>query len=792
MRLFSGLVLATGLLAAAEGYKQAPERIRRILDAPATPQISVSPAGTHALLLRARRYPPVAELAEPMLRLAGLRINPRTNGPHKATSFEQLELNRLDTGAAVPLTVPAGMRLSAPGWSADGQRFAFTNAAASSTELWVGSIASGQLKKLPVSVNAAYGDAIHWHNDGIRLIVLAVPSTRDAAPPAGEAAAGPVIQESRGQSGPVRTYQDMLKGPHDEALLDYYGTSQPLLVNADSGETRALGQPALYESLTPSPNGEHLLVRYQHRPYSYVLPSESFPAEIEVWDLAGKLVKKIASLPMRDRVPIDGVATGPRLHAWRPTEPATITWVEALDNGDPKVKVPHRDRLLAWRAPFAAAPREYSKTEQRFMGARWLERDGAVLITDYDRDRRWTRTQLKLADADGAPSRTLWARNMRDRYADPGTPVMRTLPGGHRVVRQAGDAILLDGDGASPQGNRPFLDRFNLRTSKTDRLFHCEPTAYETTAAVLSDDGARIVTRRETPNDPPNFLVRAGTATPLPLTREQDPAPELRKVKKELVRYKRGDGVDLSFTLYLPPDYQPGTRLPTVMWAYPLEYNDASTAGQVSGSRQRFTTPAGASHLFYLLAGYAVLDDASMPVVGTPETVNDNYLEQIAMSAKAAIQKAAEMGVTDPKRVGVGGHSYGAFMTANLLAHSDLFRAGVARSGAYNRTLTPFGFQAERRTLWEAPETYLRMSPFMNANKINEPILLIHGEADNNAGTFPIQSDRLYQAIRGNGGTVRLVMLPHESHGYAGRESIEHTLAEMIEWFDRHVKPERE
>lgn len=127
-------------------------------------------------------------------------------------------------------------------------------------------------------------------------------------------------------------------------------------------------------------------------------------------------------------------------------------------------------------------------------------------------------------------------------------------------------------------------------------------------------------------------------------------------------------------------------------------------------------------------------------------------------------------------------------MTANLLAHSDLFRAGIARSGAYNRTLTPFGFQSERRTFWEAPEMYAKVSPFWYADKIKEPILLIHGEADNNQGTFPIQSERMFAAIRGNGGTARLVMLPLEAHGYAAKESTEHTLFEMVQWFDKWVK----
>jgi dipeptidyl aminopeptidase/acylaminoacyl peptidase len=354
---------------------------------------------------------------------------------------------------------------------------------------------------------------------------------------------------------------------------------------------------------------------------------------------------------------------------------------------------------------------------------------------------------------------------------------------------QYGDSIFLIGAGASPEGDRPFLDRFHLPSFRVDRLFHCGEREYEAPVALVSDDGRQFLTRCETTTTPPNIAVRTvGDATRRDLTQFKDPTPQIRGITKQLVTYKRADGVALSFTLYLPPSYKSGTPLPTVVWAYPQEFNTADTAGQVSGSQYRFTTLAGPSHLFFLLAGYAVLDGATMPVVGDPETANDTFIKQIVESAKAAIEKGVAMGVTDPNRVGVGGHSYGAFMTANLLAHSDLFRAGIARSGAYNRTLTPFGFQNERRTLWEAGDIYNRMSPFYFAHQIKSPLLLIHGGADNNPGTFPIQSERMYQAVRGNGGQIRYVVLPHESHGYVARESVEHTLYEMIAWFDKYVK----
>jgi dipeptidyl aminopeptidase/acylaminoacyl peptidase len=495
------------------------------------------------------------------------------------------------------------------------------------------------------------------------------------------------------------------------------------------------------------------------------------------------VAKQIAAQPLADRIPINGVRTGPRNTNWVPGQPATLSWWEAMDGGNPREKVPHRDRMMLSAAPFNE-PREFTKMEERVMGGALWTSDGRMWVNESERRTRRLRTFV--VDPAGKLTQ-IESRNQQDRYRDIGSPVTTQSGDASRTVQVTDGTILLTGAGASPAGDRPFLDRMTLETKEKTRLFQSAADVYETVVTTLSADGQRLLTRRESPSEPPNYCVLDhGKRTAL--TNFTDPAPELRRVTKKLVKYNRPDGVPLSFTLYLPPDYKEGTALPTVVWAYPRDFSDADTAGQVTGSPNRFTTISGYSHLFFLLQGYAILDDASLPVVGSQETFNNSYIEQIVAGAKAAIDKAVELGVTDPKRVGVGGHSYGAFMTANLLAHSDLFAAGIARSGAYNRTLTPFGFQSEQRTIWEAPETYLKMSPFLNANKINEPILLIHGAADNNTGTFPIQSERMYTAIRGNGGTVRFVLLPHESHGYSGRESVQHTLAEMVEWFNKHVK----
>ncbi|MDT5270160.1 MAG: hypothetical protein QOH49_2346 [Acidobacteriota bacterium] len=793
------LLAAAGTLS-AQTYQKPPQAVLDVLNAPVPPVGALSPTREYMLLAQGVRYPPISELAQPMLRLAGLRINPNTTGRHRAPFYVALSLKRVSDGSERKVELPKGAQAGFPVWSAEGRRFAFTNTTPSGIELWAGDPATARVWKLKgIAVNAVYGTPVQWMPDNKTLLVQTVPAKRGVAPAEETVPRAPNIQESSGRPGPVRTYQDLLKNTHDEDLFDFYATAQLALVDAESGKATTLGAPAIFDEAEPSPDGAHLLVARLHRPYSYLNPADDFPKEVEVWSRDAKIEHKLASLPLADEVPIEGVPKGPRSYQWHPTEPATLVWAEALDNGDPRKKVPYRDHILTLKAPFAGQPTEVFKTEQRFTSIAWDERGAFVFVRDYDRDKRWVRTQLLDASKPTAPPRVVWSHNANERYNNPGTPLTRVLANGTRVIERHGDFIYLTGTGATPEGDRPFLDRLNLQTLKAERIFRSDAKVYETVVALVTDDARQFITRRERPIEPGNYYVRtldtnapdggAANETGLrALTNIPDATPQLRDIKKQIVKYKRADGVELSFTLYLPPGYKEGTRLPTVVWAYPLEFNDPTTAGQVTGSTQRYTSIVGPSHLFFLLAGYAVLDNATMPIVGDPETMNNTYVEQIVSSAKAAIDKAVEMGVTDPERVGVGGHSYGAFMTANLLAHSDLFRAGIARSGAYNRTLTPFGFQSERRTLWEAPEMYIKVSPFMVADKINEPILLIHGEADNNTGTFPIQSERMYQALRGHGATVRYVTLPLEAHGYAARETTEHVLYEMINWFDKYVK----
>ncbi len=800
------LIMGIGQASGQQKYQKPPREVLDVLNAPLPPTPFLSPTLDRLALAQPMIYPAISDLAEPMLRLAGVRVNPRTNAERSYIQYwTALTIKRISDGAEFPVALPAAVRrLGAPIWNAAGTMLAFTNEAADGVELWVVEAAAQKARPIPgLHVNPVLRSGVQWMPDQKTLIVKMIPADRGAPPEPPPVPPGPKIQESLGVSVASSTYEarDLLKNPHDADLFDHYTTSQLALVNAATGQITPIGKPAVYGGVTIAPGGNYLLVERILRPYSYLVAYYRFPKEVEVWTTGGEVAETAASLPLAEQVPIDGVPTGPRDLSWRPTEPATLVWAEALDGGNPKTKVPNRDRLML--KPVGGTAVELYRTVERNMDLEWIEKGGLAIVSDYDPDRHWVRTFIINADNPGAPARRLWDMSSDELYKHPGLPVYHALATGASAILQQNDWIYLRGIGSSPEGDRPFLDRLNLRTLETERLFRSDRESYEYFVAWLDPASGIFMTRRESPADPPNFLARTLAKKPLKgaaqgeaawastsraITKFPNPTPQLSGVTKRLVTYTRADGLPLSFMLYLPPGYKEGTRLPTVVWAYPLDYAEKGVAGQITGSSKQFTTIRGSSELFFLLQGYAVLADAAMPVVGPPETAYDTFPEQIVANAKAAIDKAVALGVTDPERVGVGGHSHGALMTANLLVYSDLFRAGIARSGAYNHTLRPFGFQNERRTYWQARDTYVKLSPVLQADKLNEPVLLIHGELDQNPGTVPMQSEKLYEALRGVGATVRFIMLPYESHGYAARESIEHVLYEMLSWFDRYVK----
>ena len=776
-------------------YLTPPKEIIEAFDAQPLPAAILSPSKQVMALTYRKAYPTIADLSLPMLRLAGERVNPRTNGPHRTSNIYAITLKRIADGSELKVTVPVQANLSNIHFSPDGTHLSFLNTKENRIELWVADVATGKARLISGTdrLNATTGDPCDWLHDNATLICALVPSGRGPAPTEPTVPIGPNIQENNGKAAPAPTFEDMIKTAHDEALFEYYFTSQLAAINVTSGKRTPIGRPAIFSSVTPSPSGEYILVSKIKRPFSHLIPIDGFPEDVEVWARGGQVARKIADVPTREGVPLTGVQTGPRGYHWRQDQPATIVWVEALDGGDLKNKVPFRDKVLSLAAPFSGGPVEIAKTEWRYTNISFTDK-GVALLSETDRATRHIRTWV-LASA----PRKLWDRRQDAAYENPGTPVTRRDSGvggfggfggggGAGAIIQNGDYIYLTGQGASPEGDRPFIDRLNLETFTSDRLFRSDAKAYETVVAPLDDDAKTILTRYETPADPPNYYVRdLGSNSRRAVTEFKDPQPQLRGVTHQFVTYQRKDGVKLSATLYLPPGYKPGTRLPLIIWAYPREFGDPDSASQITGSPNRFTIVSGYSHLFLLLSGYAILDNPTMPIVGPRETANDHYVDQLVSSAEAAIDKVVEMGVGDRDRIGVGGHSYGAFMTANLLAHSRLFRAGFAESGAYNRSLTPFGFQSERRTFWEVPDLYAKMSPFWYANQVKDPILLMHGEADDNSGTFPIQSERFYMALKGQGATVRYVTLPFEAHGYAGRETLLHILAERINWFDKYV-----
>jgi|CZKD01.1.fsa_nt_gi dipeptidyl aminopeptidase/acylaminoacyl peptidase len=783
-------------------YQKPPQAIVDLVDTRPTPNVEVSPkdsSGTQWLLIESYSgLPTVADLAQPELRLAGLRFNPRTNGPSRGRYITSLMLQALPNGEAKPVTgLTSDPKIRFVAWSPDARHVSFVNASDNPTDaglsLWIVDVATLQAHRVSgFALNGIFGRPCEWSSDNTSLICKTVLTGRDTAPKRSEIPNGPVIQENLGRVTPGATYQDLLKNPEDEKIFDYFATSQLQLVHLD-GTVKSVGEPAVIQSASPSPDARYVLVDERHHPYTYLLPYPMFPERVLAINLATGAAKQLADKPLEDTIPNihDAVEAGPREFDWRSDAPATVSWVEAADGGDPRKDVPIRDTIFLLDAPFDASPRKLAELPLRFSSLMWGNGHLALIQEERWKDRK--RIILAVApDTPAAPVK-LFEGSFEDRYHDPGQPFETANTSGKYVLQTTSDShgIYFHAEGASPEGDRPFVSVMSATTGESKRLWQSADKFFEYPVSVLDAATPTILLRRESPELPPNYYRKSlandefKQITFFPSPYGNAPLP-----KKQVLKYKRADGVDLSANLYLPPGYKPADGpLPTLMEAYPTEYKTRSAAGQISGSPYEFPLLYWGSPIPFVTQGYAVLENATIPIIGEGQAEpNDTYVDQLVASARAAIDEGVHFGVVDRHRVAVMGHSYGAFMTANLLAHSDLFKAGIARSGAYNRTLTPFGFQNEERTYWQAPEVYFKMSPFSYADKIKTPILLIHGEADNNSGTFPLQSERLFSAIKGQGGTVRFVLLPLEAHGYAGRESVLHMFWEMNNWLSTYVK----
>jgi dipeptidyl aminopeptidase/acylaminoacyl peptidase len=793
----AGIVLPLSLVAQGQStsYQQPPAPIAQMLDAEPLPFVTLSPQRDRMLLAYRNALPSIEETSASYLSLAGDRVNPRTNGSWYETALKGLAVRRIDGSAEVAIAPPGSGRIISAIWSPSGANVAFFVRGDSAIHLWVADAATGRSRQLTRwSLNGAAGMPCSWGTSTSLVCRMVIPN-RAAPPKAPDVPTGPVIQEAEGVAAGNATFQDLLDNPTDEALFDFYYTSQIAVVGLD-GNVSAIGEPGTYTTTRASPDGRWILVQAVHRPYSYAVPKSRFPTRTEIWSVDGRVARTLADVPLQERGSWsrDATSTGLRSASWRADAPATVTWVEALDRGDPKVDAPKRDRVFMLAAPYDGAPQVLAETETRFDGIVWGRDNLAILDESWSKTRR--QRTWAIDPSRRAGPRLLFDRSFEDSYGDPGSFVTTAGRFGQPVLftTRDGARAFLVGDGASTEGDRPFIDRFDIATGKTERLWRSAAPHFEQPVALVDAERIRFITRREGVQEVPNYFLRdLSTRSATALTNFKDWAPQFAGVTKQMITYKRNDGVQLSATMYLPAGYAKSQGpLPFLLWAYPQEFKTASAASQVTGSPHRFTRPAGMSHLFLLTQGYGVLDNPTMPIVGEgAKEPNDSYIPQLVASAKAAVDKIVELGVADRDRIAVGGHSYGAFMTANLLAHSNLFKAGIARSGAYNRSLTPFGFQAEDRSYWEARDTYMEMSPFNYADKINAPILLIHGAADNNTGTYPMQSERFFAALKGHGKRARLVMLPAEPHGYRARESLGHTLYEMATWMDKYVKTTR-
>lgn len=788
----------TGTESSSDSWQSPDEDILKILHAPQLPWTSTSPTKTHMLLKDPIIYPSLSELASPMLKLAGTRVNPKNNyyhGRHGGTSPKILTVK---SGKTVNLNLPAEAEVLSTFWAVDGQRYALSVGFEDRIELWTGDI-SGKVEKVPnVILNPLMDQEVKWLPGDEKILIRRI-NNRGAAPQKSNLPKGPKILEDDGAKA-RSTYEsrNLLETAFDDELFTYYSQCELAIYNTKTKKLKTVGPAASYRAADVSPDGKYLLVERLKLPWSHEVAWWRFAHDIEVWDMEGKLIKTVANQPLANEVPVHGVITGPRNVSWQPTTPHTVYWRDALDGGDPVAEVDFRDKLMQWNAPFKDQPTEMYKAQHRIQATMWGETDGMLMIYERERIKRWR--YVYMLDLNEGTSKLWFDLNEKDRYNAPGFPLYTKMKNGKYAVKVVDGSIYFRGRGSSPEGDRPFVDRRDIATGEVERIFRSSPDKYEYFVDFAENPNTFIMSSEDQTTVPNFYLATLGKSikaeagessrelTKKPITKFVDASPELRQIDSEIIKYKRDDDIELSFNLLLPPGYKKGTKLPTVVYAYPLEYSGAETAGQVSGSSNKFLRIYGPSHKYFLMRGYAVLDNTAMPMVGDPETVYDTFVPQLVADAEAAVAKAIDMGIADPERIGVIGHSHGGLMVANLLAHTDLFCAGIARSGSYNKTNQPYGFQGERRSLFEATQSYIDCSPTFFADKVNEPILIIHGDDDSNPGTLTFQSEVFYEAVRGSGGTARLVLLPFEDHGYRAKESIEHVLWEQLNWFDKHVK----
>lgn len=793
--------LLSGYLSNAQenlAYQKPSKEILELADYQAAPSVLMDSKKTWMILTYKNTYKSLDDLNQDEMRLGGLRINPKTNISSTLTYINNIKIRKIKDKNEVQVNgLPDNPKIAYLNWSPDESKIAFTNTSANGVELWVLDLATAMAKKITnANLNANIGSPYNWFKDGKNILVKSLLKEKsEIIDNKKDLPTGPTVSTSDGNASQNRTYQDLLKNKTDEINFENLIKSEYHIVSID-GTSTLFKKADLYMSESFSPDGNYLLVNIIEKPFSYIVPLNRFPIKTIVYDKTGKEIKILNESPLNEIMPkgFMAVKKGKRNITWRRDTPASIYYAEALDGGDPAVKVSFRDEIFIWDAPFNENPKSILKTPQRFSGITWGNNTTAIAYDNWY-DTRNTKTYLFNPSNSVETPKIISDRNSQDVYSDPGNFETKKNEFGQYVLAIENNNLFLIGQGFTKEGQFPFIDEFNLSTLKSKRIY--QSTFKDKKEDILSIEDFKkgeVLVRIQSKTEFPNYYLRNIKSKDklTSITSFKNPFESIKNVYKELIKYKRKDGVELSGTLYLPANYDRNTKkdkLPLLIWAYPTEYKDKNSAGQTTQNPNEFTFPYYGSFVYWVTKGYAVLDDASFPIIGEGSTEpNDTFISQLVANGEAAINAVNQLGYINPKKVAVGGHSYGAFMTANLLTHSNLFACGIARSGAYNRTLTPFGFQSEQRNYWEIPKIYNEMSPFMNAEKMKTPLLLVHGEADNNPGTFTLQTERYFQALKGLGAPVRMVLLPKESHGYAAKENIFHLLWEQDQFLEKHLK----
>ncbi|HQV36560.1 MAG TPA: prolyl oligopeptidase family serine peptidase [Flavobacterium sp.] len=778
-------------------YQKPPKEILELADYERAPTVNMDTNKEYMLLSYRSTYKTLDELNQEEMRLGGLRINPVTNISSTVTYVNNLKLRKIADKDEIQVKgLPENPKISNLSMAPNQKKIAFSHTTNIGVELWIIDVVSAQATKLTEAiVNANMGNPFSWFADSqsilVRMLVQNRPALIDVKK---DLPTGPTVSTSDGNVSQNRTYQDLLKNPLDEQNFETLITSELYKISVN-GKAELFKKADMYSGESISPDGNYIMISTIQRPFSYIVPLNRFPQKTVVYDKTGNEIKVVNEVPLSEIIPkgFSSVRKGKRNMTWRTDKPATLYFVEALDEGDQANKVDFRDEVFLWDAPFSSNPTSLVKTQQRFSGIEWGD-DTTAIVYDQWYDTRNMRTYLINPSSPTLSPKVISDRNYQDIYADPGDfETKKNQYGKYVLVLENNNAYLI-GKGFTKEGQFPFIDELNLTTLKTKRLY--QSTYKDKKEDILSMEDVKkgeALVMIQSKNEFPNYYFRniksKGKLTQI--TNFKNPFESIKNVYKEVIKYQRKDGVELSGTLYLPIGYDKvkKEKLPLLIWAYPAEYKDKNSAGQSDKNENQFTFPNYGSFVYWVTRGYVVLDNASFPIIGEGTTEpNDTFIEQLVANAEAAIDAVDKLGYINRKKVAVGGHSYGAFMTANLLTHSNLFACGIARSGAYNRTLTPFGFQSEQRNYWDVPEVYNTMSPFMNANKMKTPLLLTHGEADNNPGTFTLQTERYFQALKNLGAPVRMVILPKESHGYAAKENILHLLWEQDQFLEKYLK----